>query len=563
MVVLAFLGPCLRTLDNPALYHAIRQAAKDRSAGTVVAFYVEDPTQRLPGEAFTWWTRKSLPKLREQLERLRVSLICLRASYPQIAEVLVSMEWPLSGIHVNRRWGGTTQDEDARFAEIWAHAGIEHRVYTAHTLHEPWKIQTGQGQPYRVYTAFSRHFAHISPQLLEEPPCAPEDETGQAHTRMKHALMEAEDTTVLDWASPSSEFDTPWAAAFPWTPGSEAAHRMLKAFLDNALSDYKDARDIPYEAGTSRLSPYLAHGEISPHRVLSAVRLARKTGTASKALVESTHTYERELVWREFNYHLLYHQPDLATRNHHAQWDAFSWAEVASPGQLVRGKEHALEDAEAIHGRALYDCWRSGHTGIPLVDAGMRQLWKMGWMHNRVRMVVASFLVKNLRIHWRLGEEWFWDTLVDADPASNPGNWQWVAGTGADAAPFFRIFNPARQADRFDERCAYVREWVDELKRASTSEISDMYEHPKRDVISAMACPSPASAWVKRFKDAECKDVITASVFRPSMVAKTEGTYRAATVDLKKSRNTTLELYQKRKNASGAPQGKKSRISLS
>lgn len=562
MVVLAFLGPCLRTLDNPALFHGIRQATKENAAGAVVALYVEDPTQRLPGEAFTWWTRKSLPKLRERLEGLRVPLLCVRASYPRIAEVLVSMELPLSAVHVNRRWGGTTQDEDTRFAEIWAHAGIDHRVYTAHTLHEPWKIQTGQGQPYRVYTAFSKHFANISPQLLEEPPCAPEDEKEQLCARMERSLTGLDDITVLDWAKPSSESHAPWAAAFPWTPGSDAAHRVLKAFLDNALSSYKDTRDIPFEAGTSRLSPYLAHGEISPHRVLSAVRLARKSGSANKTLIESAHTFERELVWREFNYHLLYHQPDLATRNHNTQWDAFSWTEVASSAQLMNEKERVLNDSDAIHGRAMYDCWRSGHTGIPLVDAGMRQLWKMGWMHNRVRMIVASFLVKNLRIHWRLGEKWFWDTLVDADPASNPGNWQWVAGTGADAAPFFRIFNPARQADRFDERCAYVRQWVDELKSTSTNDIAEMYEHPKRTVMSAMACPSPASAWVKRLKDTECTDVATASVFRPSMVAATEPTYRAAMVDLKKSRNTTLEHYQKRKNSSEAPRAKKSRLSF-
>ena len=560
MVVLAFLGPCLRTLDNPALYHAIQQAAKDKSAGAVVAFYVEDPTQRLPGKAFTWWTRKSLPKLRKQLEELRVPLFCLRAPYPRIAEVLVSTALSFSAVHVNRRWGGTTQDEDTRFAEIWAHAGIEQRVHTAHTLHEPWEIQTGQGQPYRVYTAFSKHFANISPQLLEEPPCAPEDEDGQAYTRMEHALTEQKDITVLDWARPSSEFQEPWAAAFPWTPGSDEAHRVLQAFVDHTLATYKDARDIPFEAGTSRLSPYLAHGEISPHRVLSAVRRARSAGSTSKSFIESTHTFERELVWREFNYHLLYHQPDLATRNHNVQWDAFSWAEVASPAQLKEEKGCAPASSDAMHARAMYDCWRSGHTGIPLVDAGMRQLWKMGWMHNRVRMVVASFLVKNLRIHWRLGEEWFWDTLVDADPASNPGNWQWVAGTGADAAPFFRIFNPARQADRFDERCAYVRQWVDELKSTSTSDIAEMYEHPKRSVASAMASPSPASLWVKRSNDAERMDMPKASLFRPSMVAMAEPTYRAAMVDLKKSRSITLEYYQKRKNSSESPRVKQMKL---
>ena len=181
-------------------------------------------------------------------------------------------------------------------------------------------------------------------------------------------------------------------------------------------------------------------------------------------------------------------------------------------------------------------------------------------MQNRVRMIVASFLVKNTRIHWRLGEEWFWDTLVDADPASNPGNWQWVAGTGADAAPFFRIFNPARQADRFDERCAYIRQWVDEFKSTSTSDIAEMYEHPKRSVASAMASPSPASLWVKRSDDAERTDMSKTSLFRPSMVAMAEPTYRAGMVDLKKSRSITLEHYQKRKNSSESPRVKQMKL---
>ncbi|WFD20855.1 hypothetical protein MCAP1_003109 [Malassezia caprae] len=467
MTVIALLGPCLRILDNPALYHALGQASN--RGGSVIALVVEDPTQRRPGAAFTWWTRKSLPLLRSQLERLHVPLLCLQASYPAVAKVLSQQEL-IEKVHVNRRWGGTTAEQDASFAQILEQAHIAVQTYTAHTVHEPWDVKTGQGGYYRVYTPFSKKLLSIQPRLLDEPaPQAAGSADGDVEA-LVHALHASDAVHVLDWDRPAEPYDPAWAKKFPWKPGAEQAAHVLRTFLDDLLPDYQTGRDLPYEKATSSLSPYLAHGEISPHRVLYETRKARShfRSSQNKAAVASADTFERELFWREFNYHLLYHEPDLAERNHNPRFDSFPWSWPAKATQLQQTRQAAAQPSDsesaALEARAALECWKSGHTGIPLVDAGMRQLWETGWMHNRVRMVVASLLTKNLRIHWRVGEAWFWDTLVDADPASNPGNWQWVAGTGADAAPFFRIFHPARQADRFDEHCAYVRAWVPELR---------------------------------------------------------------------------------------------------
>lgn len=569
MAILAFLGSCLRTLDNPALYYSIQQVKQDPSTGPVIAFYIEDPTQRLPGAAFTWWTRKSLPKLRHQLDRLRVPLLCLRSSYPHLAEVLVKVDNPIHTVHVNRRWGGTTGAEDARFKQILAEVNIAHHEYTAHTLHEPWEIKTGQGQPYRVYTAFSRHFAKIVPRLLDEPPVAPNsDDTAKVVNNILIMFHTDHHAQCLDWSSPESEHNPTWASEFPWIPGSETAHHILTEFLKTKVSRYSESRDIPFESGTSQLSPYLAHGEISPHRVLHALREVRSNRDTPKPAIESSKTFERELVWREFNYHLLYHQPDLATQNHNEQWNLFTWSQMATESQLTEFSRTgelppSTDEQDALNTAAAYDCWRAGHTGFPIVDAGMRQLWKIGWMHNRVRMITASLLIKNLRIHWRLGEEWFWNTLVDADPASNPGNWQWVAGTGADAAPFFRIFNPARQADRFDQKCAYVRTWVPELKTKTTQEIAAMYEVSPRKAAKeqdedflALTNPSLSSQWIHSSPNSSSTSNSVkyatpfSHAFSQRYVAVPETNYHNLIVDFKKSRDLALSCYQTiRKNS--------------
>jgi deoxyribodipyrimidine photo-lyase len=243
-----------------------------------------------------------------------------------------------------------------------------------------------------------------------------------------------------------------WSAglAAEWTPGEAGAHRRLADFLDGPAADYGTGRDIPGVEGTSRLSPHLRFGEISPFRVWHALRERFPHGAPADLGV-----FRSELGWREFCWQLLYENPQLATRNYRPEFDRFAW--------------QTPSDAEL-------EAWQQGRTGYPLVDAGMRQLWQTGWMHNRVRMAAASFLVKNLLADWRLGEAWFWDTLVDADAASNPANWQWVAGSGADASPYFRIFNPVTQSKKFDAAGRYLREFVPELAKLDDKAVHEPWK---------------------------------------------------------------------------------------
>ncbi len=265
-----------------------------------------------------------------------------------------------------------------------------------------------------------------------------------------------------DWELPPTRPDWAGGLRAAWRPGTLAAHERLDEFAADGLADYADGRDRPALDVTSRLSPRLRWGELSPYEVWHALRERRARG-------EGANRFRTELGWREFAWHVLFHSPELATRNWRAEFDAFPWPR--------------------LHPAALR-AWEEGRTGVPLVDAGMRELWATGTMHNRVRMVVASFLTKNLLIDWRRGEQWFWDTLVDADAAANPFNWQWVAGSGADAAPYFRVFNPELQATKFDPDGAYVRRWVPEVGtddypepivdlKATRAAALDAYEHVK------------------------------------------------------------------------------------
>jgi deoxyribodipyrimidine photo-lyase len=262
-----------------------------------------------------------------------------------------------------------------------------------------------------------------------------------------------------DWSGPLAE---------AWTPGEEAGLALLKDFVGpdtagTAVAEYPEARELPDRPGTSRLSPYLRWGHVSPFQVWHAVADRRR------AAPEGTAVFASELGWREFAWHTLYHHADLASENLRREFDDYPWwLPHAGTGAHDGGRGRPHGSAPAVvrgdrEANRLLEAWKRGRTGFPMVDAGQRELWATGWMHNRVRMVSASLLVKNLGIHWRVGERWFWDTLVDADPASNPFNWQWVAGSGADAAPFFRIFNPRTQAKKFDPSGAYAREWIPEL----------------------------------------------------------------------------------------------------
>ncbi|MEZ2391200.1 deoxyribodipyrimidine photo-lyase [bacterium RCC_150] len=429
----------LRVADNPAL----RAAADD---GAVVGLYVLDdvsPGIRPLGGAARWWLHHSLVALGEELEALGVPLVLGRGPASDVVKEAAT-ELGAGALYWNRRYGKPERTVDAG-VKAWAReSGLHVESFQASLLHEPWAVTTKQGGPFKVFTPFWRV---VSGMDFREPLDAPEPGRGFSG---KLPSRDDLDTWKLlprnpDWSRGLSE---------RWQPGVAQGHELLEEFIDNRLADYSANRDRPDLPGSSRLSPFLRWGQLSPFQVWHAQQRRRRE------LGEGPAVFASELGWREFCWHQYFHHPELATANLRAGFDRYPWARLdglaARPGGLARP---GGEGSPA----ALLRAWQQGRTGFPLVDAGQRELWHTGWMHNRVRMVSASLLVKNLGIHWQVGERWFWNTLVDADPASNPANWQWVAGSGADASPFFRIFNPESQSAKFDPQGRYAGQWIPEL----------------------------------------------------------------------------------------------------
>ena len=427
----------LRVADHPAL-----RAAMD--AGPTFALYVLDevsPGIRPLGGAARWWLHGALEALRDELEHLGVPLVLRRG--PAAAVVpSVAARADASSVFWNRRYGWPERRTDEAVKALVRATGRRASSFQGSLLHEPWGLTTRQGGPYKVFTPF---WNELSAREVRHPLAAPEPQQ-EAPSRLPDSEA-LEGWGLLprdpDWSAPLAE---------AWTPGPAAAARVLDDFAEGPLSDYAERRDRPAVDSSSRLSPYLRWGHVSPFEVWHAIGARRRAAPGGSA------AFAAELGWREFAWHQLYYHPDLATVNLRREFDAYPWwSPGVGEGQVGESTE---DDAEPA---ALLEAWRRGRTGFSIVDAGQRQLWDTGWMHNRVRMVSASLLVKNLGIDWRLGEQWFWDTLVDADAASNPFNWQWAAGCGADAAPIFRIFNPNTQAKTHDPEDAYVRRWIPEL----------------------------------------------------------------------------------------------------
>ncbi len=408
----------LRLADNPAL-----NAAVERGAPIVVVYVLDEtsPGIRPLGGATRWWLHHSLVALREDLSRIGGELILKRGAAAQVIGRLVD-ETGAGAVVWNRRYGAARQI-DAALKRQLLERGVEVESFAANLLFEPWTVLTGAGTPFRVFTPFWRACLDASEPRV--PLAAP--------TAIRTRRVDGDD--LASWNLPPTAPDWAGGLAARWQPGESAARDALEQFATGPL-EYYDRRDEPALDATSHLSPRLRFGELSPNQVWH--RLHQRLGAKQRANADA---YLRQLVWREFNANILYHQPDVATHNVHPDFDAFPWREP-DPDEL--------------------EAWRTGTTGVPLVDAGMRELWHTGYMHNRVRLVAASFLVKNLLVDWRIGEAWFWDTLVDADEANNPGNWQWVAGSGADAAPYFRVFNPELQARKFDPDRDYVTRWIPE-----------------------------------------------------------------------------------------------------
>jgi deoxyribodipyrimidine photo-lyase len=434
--VLLWLRQDLRLTDNPALVAAIQTGQP-----VVPLFILQEASDgRAWGGGSLWWLDKSLAALDLDLQG-RGSRLILRRGDPAMIVPALAQQLD-ADVFWNRLYGhaAIARDSDLK-AELGAAS------FNASLLAEPWQVRIGSGGAYQVFTPFWR----AAQAAIVDAPIAP----------APHQILAPEhwpeSDGLKDWRLHPASPD--WSEGFAgWTPGEAGAQGQLRAFTAAHLGDYPRGRDRPDLDATSRLSPHLHWGEIGPRQVRAAIEGA------------SRDKFLAELGWREFNHHLLHQHGDLYRRNIRRDFDRFEWR----------------RDREGLA------AWREGRTGYPLVDAGMRQLWATGFMHNLVRMVAASFLIKHLLIDWREGEAWFWDTLVDADEANNPANWQWSAGCGADAAPFFRIFNPVLQGERYDPRGDYVRRWVPELAHLSARQIHQPWTaeapgYPRPIVDHAMA----------------------------------------------------------------------------
>jgi deoxyribodipyrimidine photo-lyase len=413
--VIVWFRQDLRLADNPAL-----DAAVASGRPVVPVFVLEDEARRPLGGAGRWWLHQSLAQLQADLVLRGSRLVILRGEMVTVLSTL-AQETGAQAVYWNRCYEPEARRADQQISSALEHAGVSGHVHKAALLREPGAVITAQGGPYQVFTPFYKTFLKgldpgplmDAPARIAVPRTLPESLT----------LEELDLEPAVDWAGGLRE---------AWTPGEAGALAELDRFLAGPVARYDQDRDRPGLAGTSRLSPHLHWGEISPARVWWTAR--KQAGSAAAPFL-------RQLVWREFAHHLLHHFPHTVDSPLREKFAAFPW------------------DGDPD----LLDAWQEGRTGYPLVDAGMRELWNTGWMHNRVRMVAASFLVKHLLLPWQLGVRWFADTLVDADLANNTFGWQWSAGCGADAAPYFRIFNPVLQGLKFDSRGDYIRCWIPEL----------------------------------------------------------------------------------------------------
>ncbi len=437
----------LRLQDNPAL------SAAARRGGPVLCLFILDEADAggdFEGAAGRWWLHHSLKALSAELAARGARLILRRGAAQAVLQNVIA-ESGADAVYWNRRYEPWSVQRDRKIKTDLREFGIAAESFAADMLAEPWEVKTGAGKPFSVFTPFWKALlARGAPRPpLDTPdllPAAPAD------------ADISED--LSDWRLTPSRPN--WAQGFDdlWRPGEAGAKEAARAFLDGPAGDYRDGRDLPAAGKVSRLSPHLHFGEISPSQLWAATRARIDAGAldASQGMA-----FLREVGWRDFNRGLLYHNPRTVTENFKTDFDAFPWR----------------DDPAALQ------AWREGRTGYPFVDAGMRELWATGVMHNRVRMVVASFLVKHLLIDWREGEAWFRDTLVDFDLANNVGGWQWSAGSGADAAPYFRIFNPIAQGEKFDPNGAYTRRWVPELARLPNAYLQQPWTAPEPVLAAA------------------------------------------------------------------------------
>lgn len=468
----------LRLTDNPALVAACQ-------SGNAIPVYIHAPEEQAPwqaGAAQLVWLHLSLQSLDNALQKLGSRLIVRHGPSLATLRVLVKASAAVS-VHWNRLYEPAVVERDKDIKQALRDSGIEAHSHNAALLCEPWQVQTQAGGAYKVFTPFWR-------SLEQESICGPQAAPDTLPEVPSYIHSDSIDSLGLLPA-------IAWHKGIVkrWMPGEDGAHAALDRFVHGAVSNYDESRNLPAQTGTSRLSPHLHFGEIGPRQVWHRVH-EHLANPARETNHRDAEGYLREIGWREFAHHLLFHFPATPEQPLNPRFEAFPWR----------------------HDPLALDAWQRGQTGIPLVDAGMRELWHTGWMHNRVRMVTASFLTKNLRLPWQQGAAWFWDTLVDADLANNTLGWQWVAGCGADAAPYFRVFNPALQGERFDSDGEYIRRWVPELKH-----LPNKFLH--RPWTASTAALSAAKV-------------------------KLGSSYPWPLVDLKESRKQALSAYASVKNAS-------------
>ncbi len=435
--ILLWFRQDLRAGDHPALSAAVATGAP------IIPLYIlddETPGVWKMGGASRWWLHGSLDALDAKLRALGSRLI-LRCGTAREVLKHIATEVSAQGIYFTRGYSPHDAADENAIAADFKNMGVECRRFGGNLLFEPEAVRTKTGTPFKVFTPFYRACltqgtAH---ETLNVPKAIPSPQAWPTSDLLKRWSLRPANP---DWAGGLKEH---------WQPGSDGAKDRLETFLTERATTYPSDRDRPDREGTSALSPHLHFGEISPRQIWrQTMKASAESGTGDSGRT----AFLREIIWREFSHHLLHHWPQISEAPFNATFKRFPW----------RSDEQSL------------DAWQRGTTGYPIVDAGMRQLWHTGWMHNRVRMIAASFLTKHLLIHWQEGARWFWDTLVDADLANNSASWQWVAGSGADAAPYFRVFNPILQGTKFDPDGDYVRRWVPELSNFSGRNIHAPWE---------------------------------------------------------------------------------------
>lgn len=441
----------LRLSDNPGFYEAAQR-------GKILPIYILDDEgagEFKMGGASRWWLHHSLKKLNESLGG---NLHLTKGNPSEILQNLC-IQHNIKSVYWNRCYEPWRMHRDAKLKSQFRDQGIDCQSFNGSLLWEPWDVLKKDETPYKVFTPYYRKGC-----LAATAPRPPLPIPKTIDLKIQEGGLTLSDLNLMPQIQWYDQMESCWDI------GESAAQNRLNEFLEQELIGYKENRNYPNKKNVSRLSPHLHFGEISPHQVWYA---AQRSALLERN-EEDLDCFLSELGWREFSYYLLYHFPELPRKNFQPKFDGFPWRSNTS----------------------FLKAWQSGQTGYPIIDAGMRELWQTGYMHNRVRMIVGSFLVKNLQLHWHHGENWFWDCLVDADLASNSASWQWIAGSGADAAPYFRIFNPILQGEKFDPEGHYTRRYVPELANLPTPYLFKPWEAPesvlsKAGVILGKDYPKP------------------------------------------------------------------------